>query len=311
MKRAMLGFGIAVLLLLAFAGYRGLRDAQFVKEHAPPGQLLATPSGNVHALLRAGSGRTVVFVHGNPGLALDFAPVMAALPADLNLIAVDRPGYGWTERPEAEMSPLQQAEMLRAGVAALKVQKPVLVGFSFGGPLVLAWAQAYPDEVSALVLLGAVADPHVPHAMGGAQSMLAWPLWGTFMSRAIAPFLAPSAIARGYVDAFFPKPVDAEVVARGQLHFARPSTLQASARDWQVLNGALGQLEKNGRAVNVPLEALYANQDRVVGLSHGKFVESNVKGAHVEYVEQAGHQLMSTHTEAVVATVQRALERSQ
>ncbi|MBX7117185.1 MAG: alpha/beta hydrolase [Myxococcaceae bacterium] len=311
MKRAMLGFGIVVLLLLAFAGYRGLRDAQFTKEHAPPGQLLATPSGNVHALVRAGPGRTVLFVHGNPGLALDFAPVMAALPAQLNLIAVDRPGYGWSDRPQADMSPLQQAEMLRAAVAGLKVQKPLLVGFSFGGPVVLAWAQAHAEEVSALVLLGAVADPHAPHTLSTAQSMLAWPLWGTFMSRVIAPFLAPSAIAHGYVDAFFPKPVDAEVIARGQLHFARPSTLQASARDWQVLNADLGQLEKNGRAVQVPVEALYANQDRVVGLSHGKFVETSVPGAHVEYVEQAGHQLMSTHTQVVVATVQRALERSK
>lgn len=305
---------ISALVLWALAtalGFKIYRDSQFAAEHPAPGQLIATPAGRVHASVRGGTGRPVIFVHGNPGLGLDFAPVMERLPQDLKLIAVDRPGYGWSDRPKTSMTPLEQAEILRAAMRSLGVEKPVLVGFSFGGPVVLAWARAHPTEVSAVVLLAAVADPHDAHRMGLGQSLLAWPLLGPLMSRAVAPWVGPSAVEHGYVEAFFPLPAQPEVIARGQAHFTRPVTLEASAHDWQTLNGDLKQLEDGCRAITVPLEALYANQDRVVGPSHGKFVEASVPNAHVEYLEHAGHQLMSTHTAQVVQAVERALNRSR
>ena len=311
MKRTMILLGLALLSLLGVLGFRAYREGQFSADYSPPGQLLAIPGGVVHALVRAGPGRAIVFVHGNPGLALDFTPVMSRLPADLSLVAFDRPGYGWSERPKTKMTPLEQAEYLRGALAGLNVSKPVLVGFSFGGPVVLAWAKAHPEEVSALVLLGAVTDPQTPHAMGGAQAMLAKPLLGALMARVGAPFVAPSAVERGYLDAFFPVAVDPAFIERGKLHFARPVTLVSAAHDWESLNHDLAQLETGCRAVNVPLEAVYANQDRVVGISHGQFVEEAVRDAHVVYLEQAGHQLMSTHTDAVVQAVARALDRSK
>ncbi len=313
MKRVLayvVGLAIAAAVGLVLNGF--FRDSSFVDEHPAPGKLLGPPGARVHALEGVGKGeRAVVFLHGNPGTALDFAPVQKRLTPGVHSYALDRPGYGWSERPKAVMGPRAQAVQLHQAVKELGLQRPVLCGFSYGGPVALAYALEFPDEVGALALVAPVGDPVEGHPMHGAQADLVRPVVGPLMAYAAGPLMAPDAVAAGYVDAFYPQPPDPAVVELGRMHFARASVLLASARDWEVLKEELPALAQRLGELDLPVEIVWGRDDRIVGESHMRYLQEHVKGSQLVEVEHCGHQMMSTHPEDVVEVVKRALARVQ
>lgn len=309
MRRAALRAAIALpLLAVGFAVVQGTRQAQAFDALKPPGLVVGSPGKRVHLVEVPGPEPAVVFIHGDPGLAQDFEPVQLRLAGRVRTVAVDRPGYGWSERPFAEMTPLEQAEQLREALRDRGLKRPVLAGFSFGGPVAIAWASAHPDEVQALVLLAPVADAPTGHPIHGVQAQLAGPL-GAPIAHLLGPLLGPQAIADGYQDAFFPQAVDPQLVERAQVHFVRPLTLRSSAYDWKALQSQLDALAAQERSLTLPVEAVFANQDKIVGAAHAAALEQTVPQAHLAHVDLAGHQLMSTHPDEVVAAVERALAR--
>jgi pimeloyl-ACP methyl ester carboxylesterase len=104
------------------------------------------------------AGARVVLVHGTPGSAESWADYLLAPPAGLELVALDRPGFGRSGPAGAITSLAAQA----AAVAALLPtggRRAVLLGHSLGGPIVARVAAEHPDRVGALVLLAASLDP--------------------------------------------------------------------------------------------------------------------------------------------------------
>ncbi len=313
MKRLLaylIGLSVAAGVGLVLNGF--FRDVSFADDHPPPGKLYGPPGARVHGIEGLGRSDTaVVFFHGDPGTALDFGPVQKRLSPGVHSFAFDRPGYGWSERPKAVMGPRAQAVQLHAAVKELALKRPVVVGFSYGGPVALAYALEYPDEVGALVLVAPVADPAEGHPMHGAQARLVLPLVGPLIAYGAGPLVAPDAVSEGFVDAFYPQPPDPEVMQLGRLHFARPSVLLSSARDWEVLKGELPQLAQRYESIDVPTELVWGKDDRIVSERHPKYLLEHVKGARLVTVDHCGHQMMSTHPEDVVEAVTRALGRVQ
>jgi pimeloyl-ACP methyl ester carboxylesterase len=310
MKRvlpSLIAIPLAAVLGLFLYGW--WRERGFVGDHPMPGKQYGNPP-SAHAIDALGAEPAVVFIHGNPGTCLDFTPVMAKLSPKLHSYAFDRPGYGWSPRPAPEMSPSDQARFLHDAVKHQGLVKPIVAGFSFGGPVALAYALEYPNELSALVLIAAVGSPDEKHELSPAQSKLLEP-WGPLVAWSLGPIVGPDAVSEGYVDAFFPKPPDPEVVERGRYQFTRPPTLLASARDWRVLETELPKLAARYGELKLPVEILSANQDRIVSPKHAAYLSAHLTNAHPHRVdvEQAGHQLMSTHPQAVADAVMRAAAR--
>lgn len=310
MKRAFVWvFSMVAAVVAGILGIGWVQDKSFTEEHKPPGKLLRAGPYTVHAIESPGPGRPVVFVHGNPGTAEDFVEIQKRLAPKIRTIAVDRPGYGWTDRPREEMAPRAQARMLHDALKELGVVEPVLVGFSFGGPVITEWALEYPDEVAALVYVCAVADPVDGHRMEGGQAKLVEPVVGKALAYGVGPYLGPAAVESGYVEAFSPKAPDRDVVARGKLQFVRPTTLLAAAWDWKMLETELPKIASHYGELDLPVEAVGSADDKIVGPSHLKALAARIRKIHVVTVDQAGHQLMSTHPNDVVTAVLRALDR--
>lgn len=139
---------------------------------APPGPAASTDAiaGLRHTLtegvahpvshLRAGdpAGPRVILVHGTPGSADGWADYLVDPPPGLEIVAIDRPGFG-ESGPEG---PVVSLEAQAAAVAALLPadgRRAILVGHSLGGPIVALVAIRHPDRVAAVVMLAASLDP--------------------------------------------------------------------------------------------------------------------------------------------------------
>ena len=68
----------------------------------------------------------------------------------------DRAGHGWSDFSKQSRSIEQLVNELHAVLTAAEIPKPfILVGASFGGPMIQLYEQQYPDHVAGLVLVDA------------------------------------------------------------------------------------------------------------------------------------------------------------
>src|SRR5207302_789311 len=80
------------------------------------------------------------------------APVLAG--AGFHVLAVDGPGFGKSELLAPDDYRLGAlAERLQSLIDERELDRPVLMGHSWGGAVAVRYAGAYPDDVRALVLL--------------------------------------------------------------------------------------------------------------------------------------------------------------
>lgn len=166
---------VIVWIIAVQAGCLAMRtpDSKWPEEFQKKGQALQPvffdvpdPSGRmIHAVnaSAADSLPLIVLVHGSPGSADAFLSYLADtfLTKIARLVAVDRPGFGYTQgfgKPERSLE--IQAASVQAVVNQLAPgQKVWLVGHSLGGPVIARFAMDYPEQTAGLVLVAASIDP--------------------------------------------------------------------------------------------------------------------------------------------------------
>jgi pimeloyl-ACP methyl ester carboxylesterase len=110
-----------------------------------------------------GAGFPFLLLHGVGSNAHSFHPLMQALPASIEAIAWNAPGYGQS-RPLTNISPAPRdyAAQLVAVMDELAIPRAVLVGHSLGSLFAASFASIYPERVAALALLSPALGYRVP-----------------------------------------------------------------------------------------------------------------------------------------------------
>ena len=117
---------------------------------------LRRPPMRAHVLEAGDQGEPLVIVHGGDGEAVDWAPLMAVLQDRLHLYAVDRPGFGLTDRFDYGNVPFRPhaGDFMTSLLDALELESATLVGGSFGAFFCLCTALDHPERVRRLILVG-------------------------------------------------------------------------------------------------------------------------------------------------------------
>ncbi|QNA82611.1 alpha/beta hydrolase [Sphingomonas sp. So64.6b] len=104
---------------------------------------------------KSGVGRhPVVFVPGAGGVGLDFFLAHERVAKFTTAVVYDRAGTGWSADIALPRSTTEVTDELRTFLSVIGVQSPVvLVGHSLGGAYVQRYAQRFPDEVAAMLLI--------------------------------------------------------------------------------------------------------------------------------------------------------------
>jgi pimeloyl-ACP methyl ester carboxylesterase len=106
---------------------------------------------------------TLFFIHGSPASMSLYRGrfVDTTILRTFRVMAVDRPGYGYSGFGNPEPSIQKQSEMLRDVLDSVcKARHPIIVvGGSFGAPIACRLAMDHPDLVDGLVLTGPAIGP--------------------------------------------------------------------------------------------------------------------------------------------------------
>ena len=247
-----LAWGAAALGALALANHAVARLAEH--RHPPEGSLVEVDGVRLHYSDR-GTGQPVVLIHGNAVTGDDYntSGVADLLLARHRVIIFDRPGFGYSDRPRGRLwTANQQAELLHKALRQLGVERPVIVGHSWGAIVALALAEAHPGDTAALVLLSGyyfwTLRPDVlPVALGAA------PVIGDILRYTISPLFGWLTMPLFKRLLFSPAAVPARFQAEYSPAMAlRPSQIRATS-----LDGALddpGRLEPS-RQLQRPVHA--------------------------------------------------------
>jgi pimeloyl-ACP methyl ester carboxylesterase len=116
-------------------------------------------------------GTPVVFIHGFTGSYLSWQPQLGRdLGKDFRLLAYDFRGHGASEKPlepEKYADAALWADDLNAVIQAKQLDRPVLVGWSYGGYVIADYVRRYGDgAIGAVVFLGAVTKAGTAEANG-------------------------------------------------------------------------------------------------------------------------------------------------
>jgi pimeloyl-ACP methyl ester carboxylesterase len=95
----------------------------------------------------------IVVVTGAPSWSEYWAPALAALPANREMIVVDRPGFAGSEPFDCVPDIRVQAEALAPLLETAPGQRILLVGQSYGAAIATLMAAAHPKRVASVVLL--------------------------------------------------------------------------------------------------------------------------------------------------------------
>jgi pimeloyl-ACP methyl ester carboxylesterase len=267
-------------------------------------KFVSVDGARLHFVMK-GSGAPVILIHGNPGSCQDWTNLYGPLSAQHQAIAFDRPGHGHSDRPNhRDLTVHLQAAMLRNALDQLGVERPVLVGHSWGSALALAYALDFPRDVAGLVLLA----PAVYLSNDGVSlisKLPAVPIIGDVMNYLFTPLFGASLVRSDLKKAFAPHPVPPQYLRSALSEWTRPKNVKWYAVDDALLNDSLPALSARYLEVRTPLAIVTGDSDLIVPAKENAHrLHESLPHSLLHILPETGHQIPFTHPEAVVAAVQ-------
>jgi len=292
-RRLSAGAAIAGLGLLASWLLVRAKARRAEREHPPAGHFITVDGVKLHYLER-GQGPALVLLHGNGVDATDWehSGLLDAAAEHYRVIAFDRPGFGYSERPRSTVwTPDQQARLLHHALQELKVDSAIVVGHSWGTLVALSLGLQVPDVVRGLVLVSGYYYPSLRlDVLVGAPPAV--PLVGDVLRYTVAPLAGrliwPAAIGR----AFAPMPVPESFSKISPWMVLRPAQLRANAADSSLMIPAAMSLARRYGGLKVPVQILAGAQDGVCSCAHNaERLHATLRHSTLSVTPGVGHML--------------------
>jgi pimeloyl-ACP methyl ester carboxylesterase len=297
------GSGAAALAALALFNRASAKRAE--ANCLPIGDFVEVDGVRLHYVDR-GEGPAVVLLHGNGVMLQDFelSGVLDLAAEHHRVIAFDRPGFGYSDRPRSRVwTAAAQADLIAKALNQMGVGPAIVVGHSWGTLVALAMGLDHREATSGLVLLSGyyhgTARPDVLPS-----SIPAIPLLGDLIANTTAPLtgllIRPAAVKAS----FAPAPISEKFASFPTAMALRPSQVRATAADTaMMIPGAIALSNRYGE-LDLPVIIMAGQGDLIAHVSkHGERLAGEVKGAELRIVPEQGHLFHYEVPEQVVTAI--------
>jgi pimeloyl-ACP methyl ester carboxylesterase len=298
----------AALLAAAVGNHFAARRTE--RRNPPAGRFVTIDGVRLH-YLEQGQGPTLVLIHGNGVTAQDYvlSGLFDRLARSYRVIAFDRPGFGYSERPrDRPWTAADQARLLLAALTELDVDRAVLVGHSWGTMVAVQAALEEPDRIHGLVLMSGyfwptprvdvplLSGPAIP-GVGDVMRFTVSPLVGRLMT----PLVMKQIFSPAKVPPHFKEGFAADMSLR-------PSQLRATAADTAMMPMEAARLAPRLKEVTGPVLIMSGDGDKIVSFKHqSRRLARELLGGQIEVIEGAGHMIHHTAPAQVAAGIEAFL----
>lgn len=257
------------------------------------------------AILQAGlqHQESILLVHGLGQLGMqDWYSVIPFLTTKYHVIAVDLPGFGYSQKPEGRYSPTRYADVINAVSEKYSTGKFTLVGHSMGGAVSLRFASMYPDAIEKIILVDVAGILHKTAFIKSA------------VQHNIDEKKSPEKLKNivSQVSDFGGSLV--ELISTNVVS----DTIQESKLAWSMIKGspntnaAVSLIEENFSLalpeISVETFIIWGAEDNVAPLRTAKILKQQIKGATLSVIGGAGHVPMKSHNELFLKHLEQSLD---
>jgi pimeloyl-ACP methyl ester carboxylesterase len=255
-----------------------LASAVVVWAQAPPSKQVEI-FGQKIQYMEAGSGPTVILLHGLGGDRSNWAYTAPVLAKNYHVYVPDQIGFGESDKPLIDYRVGTLVDFLDGFCKKLGITKAIVVGNSLGGWTAAAFTLAHPEKVDRLVLVdsagyslaktGVQAQRDLLQVLNPSTVASEKALMGTILANKA---LATDAFAEG---AF------AQHMRRGD-GYTIDRFLDSLFRNEDVVDGKLG-------AIKAPTLVVWGREDGLIPLSAGQMMGTEIVGSQTVILDHCGH----------------------
>ena len=314
MSRMLAVFTFIVVVLVS---HEFLMVSRIEGKYPPRGDFVDVETARIHFLTRKKvanienqGNAPVVLIHGSSGSSADMElAFFDAFPDDIDLYAFDRPGIGWskTKLSPLEMSnPMKQAEAIHMAVKKLKLDKPIIVGHSWGGAVAIAYAKQFGNEISGAVSLAGVAYPW-KGPYGWYDVLLTTPVFNHIFTRLFLNKMGQLYVPLSIKAIFEPEAARGDYREGAQAEIIlRPSTIINNSYYSLNLRRHLKTMSEKYNDIKIPLLIVAGNRDYIVhSKSQSERLHNEVAGSEYILFKGAGHMPHHTQTQILAEKIGR------
>lgn len=304
-RSALIGTGAALAAVAAYVQYKS-RKAE--RENPPAGKFIEVDGIRLHYLER-GRGQPVVVFHGNGTMAkeIDISGLLDLASDKYRMIVFDRPGYGYSERPRTTIwDPIAQARLFDHALRQMGIEKPIVVGHSWGAMVAVALGLERPQDVQSLVLVGGYYYP-TPRIDVPLFSPPAIPVIGDLLRYTMSPIFGWMVWPAMLRKMFYPKKPTARFKEEYPVWMGlRPGQIRAASAEIAMLIPAAYRLMKRYHDLRVPVVLLAGTGDiHALPRLHSERLHHELPQSELIMVPDAGHMVTHTSPLSIVAAIDR------
>jgi len=218
---------------------------------------------------RFGSGNPILFLHGWGTNLESFSCLSEPLGKSNDVIAIDFPGFGKSTEPKTPWNLDDYTKMTLAFIKHLNLQKPTLIGHSFGGRVSIKLCEHI--ELEKIILINS-AGIKPKRKSGYFLRVYGYKIFKTVASLPLLRFILK-------------EPLEAyrEIYSSSDYKQATPIMKQ-------VLTKVVGEdLRDRLKTIEVPVLLIWGDQDTSTPLQDAKLMEQMIPNAGLVVFEGAGH----------------------
>lgn len=261
----------------------------------------------------AGSGPSIMLIHGIAGTGATWSDVMVRLADKYTLIAPDLPGHGVSDKPVGDYSLGSLASMLRDLMVTIGHENATMVGHSLGGGVVMQFVYQFPQRCDRLVLVSSGGLGREVNLLLRAACL---PGADLFLAATAGPIAAVGNLVGSVAGRLGWRPgSDLDEVARGFASLADTETRSAFLHTLKSVVGLDGQ-RVNARdrlylVSEMPSLLISGGRDAIIPVKHATEAHKIMPGSRLVIFPNAGHMPHVDEPAAFAATLSELMEKTE